>query len=130
MAECETQPMNYKNDAFEKLEMPNTWGDLSVGPASKIPNLIHYRMVLFHTLNSGLIDLLTLYLKFSFPLFPSDDGSGPPPSPSPPPPRFTRVPCPLHFARFLSIFIFPFASSPSVSVSRPPPPAASDHLMY
>ena len=30
---------------------------LSVGPASKIPNLIHYRVVLFHTPNSGLIDL-------------------------------------------------------------------------
>ena len=50
-----------------------------------------------------------------------------PPLPFSPPPRFTRVPCPLQFARFLSLFLFPFASSPSVSVSRPPPPSASEH---
>ena len=30
---------------------------LSVGTASKIPKLIHYRVVLFHTPNSGMIDL-------------------------------------------------------------------------
>ena len=36
-----------------------------------------------------------------------------------PPPRFSRVPCPLQFARLLS---FSFAFSPSVSFSRPPPP--------
>ena len=30
---------------------------LSVGPASKIPKLIHFRVVLLHTPNSGLIDL-------------------------------------------------------------------------
>ena len=30
---------------------------LYVGPVSKIPNLIHYRVVLFHSLNSGLVDL-------------------------------------------------------------------------
>ena len=30
---------------------------MSVGPVSKIPKLINYRVVLFHTLNSGLVDL-------------------------------------------------------------------------
>ena len=40
-------------------------------------------------------------------------------------PRFTRVTCPLQFARFLSLFTF--ASSPSLSFGRPSPPAASGH---
>ena len=30
---------------------------LSVGPASKIPKIIHYMVLLFHTPNGGLIDL-------------------------------------------------------------------------
>ena len=30
---------------------------LSVGQVSKIPKLIHYRVVLFHTRNNSLVDL-------------------------------------------------------------------------
>ena len=48
------------------------------------------------------------------------------PLPYPPLPRFNRVPFPLQFACFLSIFS-PFTSSLSVSVSWPSPPAASGH---
>ena len=28
VAECGTQPAQYKNEAFAKIEQPNTWGDL------------------------------------------------------------------------------------------------------
>ena len=30
MASCGTQPVQSKNEAFDKLERPNTWGDLCV----------------------------------------------------------------------------------------------------
>ena len=100
---------------------------LSVGPAYKIPKLIHFRVVLFHTPNSGLIDLWALSLKFSLLLFPSDDGSSPLPSLLPPskihpgslPPAVRPFP--------LSFYFFSFVSSPSVSFIRPSPPAAFGH---
>ena len=38
---------------------------LYVGPASETPKFIHYRLVLYHTPDIGLIDLLALSLKFS-----------------------------------------------------------------
>ena len=103
---------------------------LSVGLSSRIAKLIHYRVVVFPMprTSAWLIPRLCPLL-FIVLLLPSNGGSGPPPLsslfPPFPPPRFSRVPCPLQFARSHS---FSFSSSPSVSFSPPPPPP-QQHLI-
>ena len=74
---------------------------LSVGPASKIPKLIHYRVVLFHTPNSGLIDLWLCPLNLVCYFFLSDDGSALPLPP--PPPTYTPPGLSLLWSAPLSI---------------------------
>ena len=84
----------------------------SFGPASKTPKLVSYWVVVVQSQNSG-YDISRLYpFTFSLLLFLSKNGSGPPLLP---PPRFTRVPCPVQFARILYLFP-PIASSLSVLV--------------